>query len=164
METTSQRELRSVPVRGRGVLVADDELEIREVLNDGLRHEGFSVWLAADGEQALDVYRSHCEAIDVVLLNVRLDALDGPATLVALQEITPQIPCCFMSDDRGRYTEERLRRFGARALLKKPFQIRDVARLLREVVEIDEAAAVRSGAEHEGPDASGTSDGERGGP
>ena len=129
------------PVRGCGVLIADDEPEIREVLNDGLRHQGFSVWLAADGAEALDVYRNHREAIDVVLLDVRMPNLDGPATLVAMQEITPQIPCCFMSGDAGHYTEERLRRFGARALLKKPFQIREVAQLLRDVASNDDSGA-----------------------
>lgn len=120
-------------VRACGVLIADDEADIRDLLKDGLRHEGFAVWLAADGIEALEIYRNHREAIDVVLLDVRMPILDGPATLAALQEIAPQLPCCFMSGDLGPFTEERLSRTGSRALLKKPFQIRETARLLREM-------------------------------
>jgi len=116
-----------------GVLVADDEPEIRSVLNLGLQQEGFSVWLATDGQEALDVYREHCQTIDVVLLDVRMPRLDGPATLVAMQELTPQIPCCFMSGFLGHYTEEGLRHFGARAVLRKPFRLPEATQVLREL-------------------------------
>jgi CheY-like chemotaxis protein len=55
-----------------GNLVADDEESVRGVLDIGMRQQGFDVWLAADGQKALDLYRRHCEAIDVVLLDVRM--------------------------------------------------------------------------------------------
>lgn len=116
-----------------GVLIADDEPAIRDVLRFGLQQEGFSVWLAADGQEALDLYRGHCETIDVVLLDVRMPVLDGPATLVALQELSPQIPCCFMSGYFGHYTEEGLRHFGARAVLMKPFRLPEVTRVVRQL-------------------------------
>jgi CheY-like chemotaxis protein len=77
--------------------------------------------------------------------------LDGPATLVALQEKTPQIPCCFMSGELGHYTEERLRRFGARAVFKKPFQLRDLARLLRDVATNNDAEAAPGALQVAGP-------------
>lgn len=49
--------------RPHGVLIADDEADVRDVLHDKLRREGFSVWLAADGQEALDLYRTHRENI-----------------------------------------------------------------------------------------------------
>lgn len=124
----------AVETRNCGVLVADDEPEIREVLGLGLRRSGFAVWLAADGCEALELYRSRRVAIDVVLLDVRMPRLDGPATLTALQELTPEIPCCFMSGYLGNHTEAQLRRQGARAIFPKPFVLAEVVESLRGIV------------------------------
>lgn len=136
--------------RKHGLLVADDEGEVRDVLNDGLRREGFSVWLAADGQEALEQYRNHCETIDVVLLDVRMPGLDGPQTLAALQEMTPQICCCFMSGYLGSYTEENLRNLGAATVFAKPFRLAEVAHVLGELAgsRLRPAAAGRSETTH----------------
>jgi CheY-like chemotaxis protein len=116
--------------RTYGILVVDDEESVRRVLNLGLRQQGFAVWLAADGHVALDLYRRHRDAIDVVLLDVRMPAPDGPQTLAALRELNPRLCCCFMSGDPGRYTEEGLRDLGAATLLPKPFRLAEVTQSL----------------------------------
>jgi Response regulator receiver domain len=59
-------------------MMKDDEECVRGVLNAWMRRQGFTVWLAADGEEALDLYRRQRETIDVVLLEVRVPGLDGP--------------------------------------------------------------------------------------
>jgi CheY-like chemotaxis protein len=113
-----------------GVLVVDDEECVRGVLNAGLRAYGFTVWPAADGREALDLYRRHGESIDVVLLDVRMPGLDGPQTLAALQGLDPRIRCAFMSGNLGRYTERTLRASGAAAVLQKPLCLEEVAEML----------------------------------
>lgn len=123
------------PQRASGVLVADDESEIREALDSGLPHWGFAVWLAVDGQEALDLYRGNSEAIQVVLLDLHMPRLDGPRTLSALQELRPNIPCCFMSGNLGKYREDELRKQGARSILQKPFRVHDAARVLRSIVD-----------------------------
>ncbi len=116
--------------RPHGVLIADDEADVRDVLHDKLRREGFSVWLAADGQEALDLYRTHRENIDVVLLDVCMPGLDGPRTLAALQEITPQVRCCFMSGYLSDHFEKDLRGLGAAKVFAKPFQLDEVVNVL----------------------------------
>lgn len=119
--------------RTYGILVADDEEDVRDVLHDKLRQEGFSVWLAADGQKAVALYRNYCETIDVALLDVCMPGLDGPQTLAALQELTPQIRCCFMSGYLGSYTEAGLRNLGAAKVFAKPFRLAEVAHALGEL-------------------------------
>ena len=119
--------------RPHGVLVADDEPDVRDVLNEGLRRDGFLVWLAADGHEALDLYRNHWHAIDVVLLDVRMPGLDGPQTLAAIQGITPQVRCCFMSGYLDNYSETKLRELGAATVIAKPFRLNDVTQVLGEL-------------------------------
>ena len=103
------------------------------MLHDKLRQEGFSVWLAADGQEALDLYRTHRETIDVALLDVCMPGLDGPRTLVALQQLTPQIRCCFMSGYLGNHIEKDLCGAGAARVFAKPFRLDEVANVLGQL-------------------------------
>jgi CheY-like chemotaxis protein len=119
--------------RTYGILVADDEPSVRGVLSVTLRQQGFAVWLAADGWEALDLYWQHAPAIDVVMLDVLMPGLDGPQTLAALQELNPQVRCCFMSGHLGDYTEGRLRELGAAIVLPKPFRLDEVTQVLGEL-------------------------------
>jgi CheY-like chemotaxis protein len=119
-----------VTPRPYGLLVVDDEPCVRGVLDVWLRHQGFAVWVAANGWDALDLYRYHREAIDAVLLDVLMPGRDGPRTLASLQEVNPQVRCCFMSGNLGVYSEERLRTRGAAAVLRKPFRLTEVAQVL----------------------------------
>src|SRR5262249_54800945 len=72
-----------------GVLVVDDETAVLSVLAARLRIEGFKVWLAGHGHQALELYRRNPNEIAVVLLDVLMPGMDGPHTLIALQKICP---------------------------------------------------------------------------
>jgi CheY-like chemotaxis protein len=116
-----------------GILVVDDELSVQRVLNAGMRRQGFAVWVAANGHEAVDLYQRHSKTIDVVLLDVNMPGLDGPQTLAVLQERNPQVRCCFMSGNLGNYTEEGLQDLGATAVLRKPFRLVEVAQMLWEL-------------------------------
>ena len=133
-----------------GILVVDDEWAVRGVLSVVLQGKGFALWLAANGQEALDLYRRHRETIDVVLLDVRMPGQDGPQTLATLQEVNPRVRCCFMSGDLGSYTEGELRDLGAAAVLQKPFRVTEVAHMLWKLAgEADLKCAVVKQAETE---------------
>jgi CheY-like chemotaxis protein len=111
-----------------GVLIVDDEESVRQVLALGLRAHGFAVWLAGTSVTALELYRSHHNAIDIVLLDVRMPVRDGPETIDALLELDPHICFYFMSGDLGKYTEANLLALGAIAVFWKPLRLSDLAR------------------------------------
>jgi CheY-like chemotaxis protein len=119
--------------RKYGILVVDDDACVRDILNLGMRQRGFAVWLAANGQEALDLYCRHRWAIDVVLLDVRMPGLSGPQTLAGLQELNPQIRCRFMSGDLGSHTEAILGNAGAATVFSKPFPLHEVAEMLWEL-------------------------------
>ena len=50
---------RAQTVHQIGVLVVDDNESVRMLLESGLKHYGFRVWLASDGWDAIEVYRDH---------------------------------------------------------------------------------------------------------
>lgn len=109
------------------VLVADDDAEVREALDAGLRKRGFAVLLAADGHDAVNVCCNRRAAIDVALLDVCMPALPGPETLVVIKHLDPDIPCCLMSGDLGEYAEADLHALGAAQVFSKPFRLAEVA-------------------------------------
>ena len=113
--------------RPPGVLLVDDEPFIRDVVSLALRRVGFAVLTAASGGEAVEVFRSHRGDVDVVLLDMVMPGLDGPATLAELEQVSPDVRCCLMS---GGATPEDGR---ARAI-RKPFQMAELVRVLRELL------------------------------
>jgi two-component system, OmpR family, response regulator len=109
-----------------GFLVVDDETAVLYVLAARLRIEGFKVWLAGHGHQAIELYHRHREEIALVLLEVLMPGIDGPHTLTALRELYPTVGCCFMTGNPTPYTEEALLQMGAVRIFRKPISFTEV--------------------------------------
>jgi CheY-like chemotaxis protein len=116
------------------VLIAEDESIIRDLLQLMLEGLGFQVWLAADGQEAVDLYRQHRGRIAATVLDLHMPRLDGPATLRALRALDPQVGCVFMTGHPGAYDEEALLTQGAAAVLRKPFTPDDLHTVLRPLL------------------------------
>jgi CheY-like chemotaxis protein len=127
-------EIPHVTPRRYGILIVDDEEGVRGLLTLWLPQQGFAVWQVAGGQAALDLYRSHGRAIDAVLMDVSMPGMDGPQALAALRAMNPRVRCCFMSGDLGGHTERSLCDLGAAGVLRKPFRLAEVTRVLRELV------------------------------
>ncbi|MCX5873660.1 MAG: response regulator [Deltaproteobacteria bacterium] len=67
------------------VLLVDDEESIRNMMRMTLELDGYSVWTAADGPTALEIFQK--ESPDVVLLDVRMPGMDGVEVLSRIKEI-----------------------------------------------------------------------------
>jgi two-component system alkaline phosphatase synthesis response regulator PhoP len=70
------------------ILVVDDEPDILEILSYNLKKEGFIVYTAANGKDALEVAKK--EAPDLIILDVMMPDMDGMETCLQLRE-TPQL-------------------------------------------------------------------------
>jgi CheY-like chemotaxis protein len=117
-----------------GILVVDDDAAVRFLLDVGLQQYGFTVWQAADGQEAVEVYQQEHSEIDLVLLDVRMPRLDGPQTLAELLRLNPQIRCCFMTGHAGSYSYEDLLRLGAAHVIPKPFQLAELADVVAKLI------------------------------
>jgi len=104
------------------ILVVDDQDQVRRLLAVALPAMGFRVLLAASGNEAIQVYRQHGKAIDLVLLDVVMPGgLDGVQTFLGLRQIDPQVRCCFMSGHTGQYPIHKLFGMGVIDIFLKPF-------------------------------------------
>jgi len=114
-----------------GVLVVDGDPLIRVMVHLGLERHGFAVWLASDRRGAIDQFREHKDRIAVVLLDVRVAARDGLATLQALRELNPAIRACFLSSGTAGLEPEELIRGGAAYVIVRPIGLDALANILR---------------------------------
>jgi two-component system cell cycle sensor histidine kinase/response regulator CckA len=82
-----------VTPRGQGemVLVVDDEAGIRKIAKRLLEASGYRVLLASDGVEAIALYRQHQAGIAVVLTDMMMPVMDGPATIQALVRLNPEV-------------------------------------------------------------------------
>lgn len=102
------------------LLIADDEVKIRETISDYLTTKGFVVTLAKDGEAA--VYSAENENFDLIILDVMMPNKDGLTACKEIREFT-DIPILFLS---ALGEEENLLRgykYGADDYIVKPFPL-----------------------------------------
>ncbi|MBX7255190.1 MAG: response regulator [Candidatus Hydrogenedentes bacterium] len=117
-----------------GILVVDDEEEVRRVAQALLERRGFQVFMASDGVEALEVYREHASEIRAVLLDMTMPNMGGRETYEALSKLNPNLPVAFSS---GYMELEELEPFHEQenvAFIQKPYSIQalheTIARLL----------------------------------
>ena len=114
---------------GAAVLVVDDEGAVRRFTVRILEREGYGVFEARDGQEALDLVRGGTTAFEVVVSDIVMPRLNGVELMQALASSHPDLPMILMSGyDTGALSE--LGITPPCSVLAKPFP-RD--RLLEEV-------------------------------
>jgi PAS domain S-box-containing protein len=108
--------------RGEGILLVDDDPAVRDLFKRALVDAGFHVFLAADGVEALQLYRQHHQAIRLVVLDQLLPGLSGADTLRHLTDIDPEVAVICTTGDANRSSELESNP-AISAVLFKPFQL-----------------------------------------
>jgi CheY-like chemotaxis protein len=112
-ETAAERPLR--------VLLADDDEVLLLILTRQLRKHGFEVFPTGCSGEAVEMYCRSAERIDLVLLDVNMPGMGGPAALDDLLAADPGVRCCFITADLRADTRTALLARGALAVFGKPF-------------------------------------------
>jgi len=89
----NQQQLKSSePPKGKGelVLLIDDEISIREVTKQLLENSNYKVIVAKDGAEALELFKTHRNEIDVVITDMMMPNMDGAAVIQELARLNPQ--------------------------------------------------------------------------
>ena len=117
------------------VLVVDDDQQVRHLIATALKRAGYRVLLAADGAQAVASYRQHGGQIALVLLDVLMPEMDGPAAFAELRRLDPAVACCFVSAYAEGAPPAELLAAGALAFVEKPFRIDELVALVRRLAD-----------------------------
>ncbi len=123
------------------ILIIDDDDDIRRIARLSLgRLGGHDVVDASAGAAGIEQARR--DAPDVILLDVMMPVMDGPATLAALRAdpATADVPVIFLTAKAMKAEVERLLGLGASGVLTKPF---DPRTLSDELIQVLSSAGLR---------------------
>lgn len=103
------------------LLVADDQLSVRRLIEEVFSEIGYRVHHAANGQEATQL--AVAEAPDIVLLDMRMPVMDGMDTLKAVKSVHPGMIIFMMTavGDEAHLAE--LVAAGAHSCISKPFDV-----------------------------------------
>jgi two-component system, response regulator, stage 0 sporulation protein F len=117
-------------VAGTKVFVADDDDDLRALVVETLRADGYTVLEARDGEELLallsDALADPETRPDIVVADVRMPKLSGLGVLQYLQRAHVTVPVLLMTGFAPRSVGIVARRLGAVGVLEKPFDVDDL--------------------------------------
>jgi PAS domain S-box-containing protein len=125
---------------GGTILVVDDESFVRTFAETALKSKGYQTLSAANGKEAVDIFKDKKDQIDAVLMDLTMPVMNGQEACTAMQRIDPDVSIVLAS---GFSEPDLVAQFGGNgtiAFLQKPYMIN----VLFETIESVIAAGVRS--------------------
>lgn len=119
-------------VGGGSILLVEDEDPVRIVAERALTRQGYQVTSARDGEEGLELVQAGGQ-FDLVVSDVVMPTMDGPAMAREIRKIAPGLPVLFMSG----YAEEQLRKEIGIAnawFMPKPFSVQQLSEKVGDVL------------------------------
>lgn len=117
------------------VLVVDDHEIIWDFMIDALQQLGYTVILAEDGDDAVEIYQCNPKQIDIVILDMLMPRKNGNLTFAELQKIDPAVCVLLTSGFVSEDDVTDLLKSGAAGFLPKPYRLRDVAVEIRRALD-----------------------------
>ncbi len=114
------------------LLIADDDNEIRELLEFDLSHSGYSVDCAKDGEEALQ--KALTSNYDLILLDVMMPKMNGFDVCKNIRNSKPEIPILMLTAKGTINDKTQGFDSGADDYIVKPFDIQEVLLRVRALV------------------------------
>jgi DNA-binding response OmpR family regulator len=122
----------------RSILVVDDERTLRETLAEGLEEEGFAVFQAADGREAVEAFRRHHP--DLILLDLMLPELSG-TEVCRIIRAESGVPILMLTAKSAEIDKVVGLELGADDYVTKPFSFRELLARVRALLRRAEAQA-----------------------
>ena len=124
-----------LPGGNETILLVDDNEAVWDALIESLQNLGYSVILAENGLDTVEIYRNNPNEIDLVILDMIMPKQGGHSTFFELKAINPDVKVLLIS---GYVSEEEVRDLlekGANGFLPKPCRIDVFAKELRKILD-----------------------------
>lgn len=112
------------------ILVVDDRVGIRRLLQEVLQGAGYKVLTAAGGSEAMEITREN--DVDMVLLDMKMSGMDGLETLTRLKKESPHLIILIMTAYEELEVLKEAKRRGAAGYISKPFDIEELKEIIAE--------------------------------
>jgi CheY-like chemotaxis protein len=134
VEQTAVEQTRLARGNGELVLVVDDEESVRFVTQKTLERFGYRVLLAANGAEAVARYAQQRAEIAVVLTDMAMPVMDGPATILALKAMNPAVKIIGSSGHASQGGVAKAVGAGVQHFVPKPYTAETLLKVLADVL------------------------------
>lgn len=122
---------------GKGtILLIDDEDMIREVVSGLLESLGYRILKADSGAEAVKIYQTNQNNIDLVILDMIMPGISGSETFDLLKVINPAVKVILSSGYSQNDMAASILERGCLAFIQKPFSIKDISAKIQEVMKM----------------------------
>lgn len=132
---SSSPELAVFPTGNETILVVEDDLTVREMIEDILIHSGYKVLVAGSGTEALSIWDKKADEIDLLIADVVMPGMSGNELAEKLLGEKPQLKVLYMSG----YTISVISQYDMEgeeiAFIQKPFNATDITLKIREILD-----------------------------
>ncbi len=115
------------------ILVADDEIGIRQSLKKILEKEGYEVLTASNGEEAFKAIRSN--SVDLLISDIRMAGMDGLELLKVCKSVSPYTEVIMITGYASVDTAVDSMKQGAYDYITKPFKKADILKAVQKAIE-----------------------------
>ena len=139
MEKTEDREEAAEFAQGghETILVVDDDRAVRNMATTMLSRVGYTVVTASTGEEALDIYTSQGNGINLVVLDIGMPGMGGHKCLRELLKISPAAKVVIASGYSANGPLKETLAAGAAGFVPKPYESKDLLKSVRMVLDTD---------------------------
>lgn len=124
-ETTSQPPVNEINTNAR-VLVVEDQPEVQAMLRRILKRKGFEVITASNGAEALELFNTTHQPIDILITDYDMPQLRGDTLALAARKKNPNLPVILISGFTSRGWPEELLSSKYTIVLNKPFAAQEL--------------------------------------
>jgi signal transduction histidine kinase/ActR/RegA family two-component response regulator len=117
------------------ILVADDELLIRDTISNILGEAGYKVITTENGREALDIYSKSHNEIDMVLIDMFMPELNGRDAFIMMHKINPDLKAILCSGISQEGLKETMIEMGFKDFISKPFTMKTLTETVYEVLQ-----------------------------
>ena len=115
------------------ILIVDDKKLVRNFARRVLLMSGYKTMMACDGMEAVEIYRSEWNNIDLVVLDMTMPKLSGKDTMAVLREINPSVKVLFSSGYSLNGLSGLL--LSEREFIQKPYRASDLLLKIRQMLD-----------------------------
>lgn len=120
------------------ILLVEDEEFLLEMMSFLFQSQGYKVFSARDGVEAIEVFQNHHDEIDLILSDLGLPRIMGKDLFLELKEIDPNATVIFASGYFEPEIRAELIKIGAKGFVQKPYIPDEVLQLIRKILDENE--------------------------
>lgn len=117
------------------ILFVDDEKDIVELARESLGTMGYRVTGAVNGIEALHIFTENPDDFEMVITDLTMPGMTGERLAGEVHRLRPQVPVILCTGYNTYFPDEKARESGIRDILIKPVPARDMAEVIRDILD-----------------------------